>query len=315
MGPDEAGGKGRLAVVLHGKLGNFPSLLPHAQSRPTRALENAQPSAQLGVLCALSMLRNVVRPNARAFSVDVIGHSWSPAVGGVLDAIYQPVRSLHEPEPSGGCPPALFERRYCERTRAHIRGISRALRLKRSHESSHGFTYDLVFLSRWDVLWQQPLAVKSLPGFSRLANRVWLPRMCAPLNSAEMGRSLRESICGGQAGPWSAPQPALECSAAARACAADMSEEARQYYLMDWWLLFGSSELSDRFAQMDTSFVEIGEIVRSRLSSQQRKVIAMGHAWWGVQLLWRMRAQLVFALDAGVNFILGRRGPAFGPAL
>lgn len=264
-------------MVLHGKLGNFPSLLPHAQSRPTRALENAQPSAQLGVLCALSMLRNVVRPNARAFSVDVIGHSWSPAVGGVLDAIYQPVRSLHEPEPSGGCPLALFERRYCERTRAHIRGISRALRLKRSHESSHGFTYDLVFLSRWDVLWQQPLAVKSLPGFSRLANRVWLPRMCAPLNSAEMGRSLRESICGGQAGPWSAPQviyemrehcsppphnlaspppscaqPALECSAAARACAADMSEEARQYYLMDWWLLFGSSELSDRFAQVSS---------------------------------------------------------------
>lgn len=66
---------------------------------------------------------------------------------------------------------------------------------------------------------------------------------------------------------------------------------------------------------MDTSFVEIGEIVRSRLSTHQRKVIAMGHAWWGVQLLWRMRAQLVFTLDAGVNFILGRRGPASGPAL
>ena len=57
---------------------------------------------------------------------------------------------------------------------------------------------------------------------------------------------------------------------------------------------------------MDSRFVEIGEIVRARLSARPRGVIAMGHAWFGIQLLSHMGAQMMYALDIGVQFHLGR---------
>ena len=40
---------------------------------------------------------------------------------------------------------------------------------------------------------------------------------------------------------WLATQASNECSGAARACQRDMTAEARQLYVMDWWLLLGTS--------------------------------------------------------------------------
>ncbi|KAL1526943.1 hypothetical protein AB1Y20_015633 [Prymnesium parvum] len=300
----------RLAVVLHGKVGDVDSLLPGARARPLRAVENAQASAHLAVLCALSTLRHVVQHNAQQLHVDTFGHSWSPSIGAVLDAVYQPLRSAHESPPRLACPLAGFIPGFCVRTLSHIRGVGRALGLKRSYERERGFLYDWVFLSRWDVLWQRPLRIEQLPGFdaplARRRDMVWLPRICVPITTGNVGHSLRAAVCGGANGAWSAPQAANECSPAARACAPDMAAEAREMYEMDWWLLFGSSEQADAFAQMDARFLEIGELVRARLSAKPQGVIAMGHAWYGIQLLWHMRAQLQYTLDIGVEFHLGR---------
>ena len=63
--------------------------------------------------------------------------------------------------------------------------------------------------------------------------------------------------------------------------------------------------------QMDARFVEIGELVRTRLSARPRGVIAMGHAWFGIQLLSHMGAKMMYALDIGVQFHLGRAWRAF----
>ena len=132
------------------------------------------------------------------------------------------------------CPDAGFAPVYCHRTVSHLLGITRAMRLKRIEESSRGFRYDAVLLSRWDVLWQQPLldlsglkagtrTIRS-DGGGRFGCRAsahrWSrgraqERGCA-LERAS-GRRLPRILCGGGASPWLASQSARECSRAARA--------------------------------------------------------------------------------------------------
>lgn len=230
----------RLAIVLHGKVGDIASVLPNATGKALRAFDNAQASPHMAALCAVSLLRYVITPNLATMQVDVIGHSWSPEIGATLDGLYNPLRSLHEPQlrlcPAEG----LFFGRYCIRTYSHMLGVTRAMRLKRQEERSGGFSYDAVFLSRWDTLWRMPFHLPSLPGWvppgrerrqlsvsarNGSRPRVWLPRICAPVLSGAVGVRLRTDVCGGKPSLWSAPQTAIECSPGARACAADMQYE------------------------------------------------------------------------------------------
>jgi hypothetical protein len=46
--------------------------------------------------------------------------------------------------------------------------------------------------------------------------------------------------------------------------------------------------------------------VLARLAASPRGVVAMGHAWFGAQLLWRMNATLRHVGNIGVDFHLGR---------
>ena len=243
--PSDARRRPRLAVVLHGKVGGVASLAPGAPPRATRSFENAQPSVAAAALCAASLARHVLAPNRAHFDVDVVGHSWSPEVGAALDALFAPVRSVHErgvPIAGFKCPLAGFSPAYCHRTVSHLLGIARAMELKRVEEEARGATYDAVFLSRWDVLWRTPLLdIRALHGWhpqrERRARTVWLPRICTPLLEAaggNAGASFRAGVCGGMPSLWLASQAAVEChSQLARACQRDMAAEARELYVMD----------------------------------------------------------------------------------
>ena len=77
----------RIAVVLHGKIGSFYA----------RALEGASADPRMVALSYRSLVRHVVQPNIGAYAVDVFGHSWSPEVGQLIDALYEPRRSKHQP--------------------------------------------------------------------------------------------------------------------------------------------------------------------------------------------------------------------------
>ena len=144
-----------MAVVLHGRMGGMASLVPGAPARPIRSLEGAVPSIASATLCAASLERHVIAPNRARFAIDVIGHSWSPEIGAALDALYAPRRSLHEHgvpmSRNFRCPATSFALHYCHRTVSHLLGISRAMALKKQQERERGFTYDLIFLSRWFV--------------------------------------------------------------------------------------------------------------------------------------------------------------------
>lgn len=318
----------RFAIVLHGRLGGLQSLRAGAAPQPLRSLDGAVASVSSAAMCAASLLRHVVLPNRNRYAVDIIGHSWSPEIGAALDQLYGVRRSAHEvgvPMQGFRCPDAGFAPVYCHRTVSHLLGITRAMRLKRIEESSRGFRYDAVLLSRWDVLWQQPLLdLSGLQGWhphdpERRRRSVWLPRICAPVElgaepkseavrlSERAGAAFRGSFCGGGASPWLASQSARECSRAARACQTDMTAEARELYVMDWWLLLGSSADADEFAEgVSFRFSQHGASVLARLSERKRGAVAMGHAWFGAQLLWTMNATLRHVGNIGIDFHLGR---------
>ena len=86
-----------------------------------------------------------------------------------------------------------------------------------------------------------------------------------------------------------------------------MSPEARELYVMDWWLVLGTSEDADEFASgVSDRFQEHGARVLARLAARPRGAVAMGHAWFGAQLLWSMNATLRHTGNIGVDFHLGR---------
>ena len=310
----------RVAIVLHGRMGGLNSLMAGMPPRATRSYDNAHPSVASAALCAASLERHFVAPNRRLnVETEVFGHSWSPEIGAALDTLFAPRRSLHERGVQLNrfqCPLKGFAHAYCHRTVSHLLGITRAMRLKAAEERATGNTYDAVFLSRWDIMWQTPLVVlhAGLPGWQgrreRRAKTFWLPRICVapgPQGDVGLGNRLRGQACGGGASPWLATQAAHQCSGLARACQSDMTAEARELYVMDWWLLIGTSRDADDFAeQLSERFVEHGERVLARLSVRKSGAVAMGHAWFGAQLIWAMNATLRHAGNIGVDFHLGR---------
>ena len=168
-----------LAVVLHGRMGGMASLVPGAPGRPLRSFDGAVPSPSSAALCAASLEQHVIGPNRAHFAVDVFGHSWSPEIGATLDGLFAPRRSLHEEGISKAnfrCPDPNFSHGYCHRTVSHLLGIARAMRLKKLEEIARGREYDVVFLSRWDILWRTPLlelrAVSALLGLQLRDARV-----------------------------------------------------------------------------------------------------------------------------------------------
>ena len=102
----------------------------------------------------------MIAPNRHRWDIDVVGHSWSPEIGQTLDALFAPKRAVHEQGMSISnfkCPNPSFNLGFCHRTVSHVLGITKAMRVKEEEESARGRKYDMVFLSRWDVLWQTPL--------------------------------------------------------------------------------------------------------------------------------------------------------------
>ena len=197
-----------------------------------------------------SLVRHVVQPNIGAYAVDVFGHSWSPEVGQLIDALYEPRRSKHQPAQFWECPVA-FDPRYCSRTRSHVEGIRRAMALKRDEERATGVAYEAVLLSRWDVVWQEELRFAALPGWqARAPTSAWLPHHCSDARPREHEArgSMRQHVCGGKHSGFRVPVTSVECHWQERACQKDLSPQARAIFLVDWWVIFRPSRAADVFA-------------------------------------------------------------------
>lgn len=261
-----------LAIILHGKVGGARRDAPVLEGRreyhweSPRSVDNAVAAPWLLALCAAALDRHVRAANEAAYpDVDVIGHSWSPEIGHLLDALFATKRSQHEPAVAlagFACPNATsMEPISCHRTFSHLLGIQRALSLKSAHEVAMGRQYDAVLLSRWDTLWNAPFVLSTLPGWDDGTRRqaFYLPKQCTQRDGRSVpragpARALRHALCGGKATDFHVPSSALECAPAPRQCRSDLLPAAREYFVLDWWVLMGSSAGADALAGVSRQY-------------------------------------------------------------
>ena len=132
-------------------------------------------------LAASHIHRHLLQPN-RAANVDtgVFIHSWSdPKLGALLDQLYQPQRSLHERQ-RPGAPSMLSQHRSMRRVLALVPGH-----------------YELVMVSRLDLLLYTDLHVAALPGWHPEQAGLWLPGWCQEVQGLETREMLTvQASCG-----------------------------------------------------------------------------------------------------------------------
>ena len=323
----------RAALCLHGKIGS----IDRGQGW-TRAVDNGPPTVDVAVISYAGFVRHLVEPNRATHKIDIFGHSWSPQLGSTLDALFMPVGSAHQPEERarnralcdrigdklrqltaalGNTPWSRFGvvgrgADSCDRTASHLLGMQRAIQLKAQAEKAGGFVYDVVMVSRWDVLWSRPFL------FSRVdtsGNAFSLPTYCTHTHHIDHKSDLekrlhdyRTAVCGGAHSHGFVPTAATMCHPIHRPCSGDLSSRARELYLLDWWFV-SSSKAADGFALV----AEPGLFANYTLLNQQKLVkstnarpILMGHAYWGMHMVWGLRAPLRFVAALAVDFSLGR---------
>ena len=120
--------------------------------------------------------------------------------------------------------------------------MQRAIRLKAEHEATHGFRYDAVLVSRWDLVWWSRWAAAVLGDAARsqaLRPAVWLPDMCASesIPPATNESSFMGAVCGTAERDRHRLRVTSTPSAARctryRACQWDLSATARGYYVYE----------------------------------------------------------------------------------
>ena len=313
-------GPPRGALVLHGKLGS----LDRGLGIPVRALDGARPSSLLPVLAYAGFARHVLKPSSRSLTMDVIGHSWSPMARAMLDSLFQPMLSAHEPENvtgdtalcsrlavqlEGWAAPPKINMGQCIRTRSHLQGILRALHLKLRAEREGDFTYEWVLLSRWDIAWFRAL---DLGSFQLPPGHVLLPHQCAPLQatasfSAAADASLR-AACGGEHSELMASSGAAQCGEQTMYCGTrDLQREARGWMVLDWWVAATSGTI-DRFGELgtDAMFLNHSMLSLARFGRHGRSMSLSGHMHFGVHLMHTMGATLQFVGHREEDFKLAR---------
>ena len=197
-------------------------------------------------------------------------------------------------------------------------GLQRALRLRAALGRA-----DLVFVSRWDVLWERPMPLADAPAMLAprgAAPRFWLPRHCAarhpPTALAAELAARREHVCGpGGAGPALTSAAADDC-ASRRFCLerrervnsidnrTRYARVARQFFVLDQWLVTDSAG-ADAFATVaDAPLFERG--LEAIAAFAPHRVWICGHFLFGWHLLQVLNATLRFRLDDGIDFAIGR---------
>ena len=329
----------RVAVVFYGRIGGLQPTGPPSKDKPFRARDGGAASVPMLALCAAQLELHVLAPAAQSgLAVRIVGHSWNPEIGHVLDALFSPRHSRHEPPLSraalrADCGRFRFtntsqrgtaHQQDCERTRSQLLGLHRALLLRR-HGPSAGRD-DAVLVSRWDVLWEQPLPLGASDALRVRALRAssprllyWLPRVCGPrempADLAEASRESRAERCGNGTSTALTSFVADDC-ADKRFCLADREHvstadnrfryerHARQLFVNDQWMVTSAAG-ADAFATIadGATFARYTEAV-SALAPLRSWLC--GHFYFGYHLLQTLEAQLLFELVDGEDFVIGR---------
>ena len=164
----------RTALCLHGHVSSWRGRKKLSAVEDTDDLVNRS-RRSLVRLAAGSLLQNVVEYGRReGTSIDVFIHSWNPELGGLLDKLYQPVKSRHEP----------VLHNLTRLATAHFHLLSRHFSL-RAVVQMVPVAVSLVMVARLDLLLYEPMPLMTLLRESRGRPSLWLPQKCqAPLRRA-----------------------------------------------------------------------------------------------------------------------------------
>ena len=232
-----------VALALHGRLAGWqPTWVtdPMNRSRVYRAALlgqvephpwDVEPHSTLGGFAQFvhsTIWDRIVVANRRAgFQLDVYMHSWNPELGPLLDRLYQPKRSRHEP------------------IRLGLQKVaSQHLSLKTVLELCAGEVHEHVLVMRHDVIWYEDFVLANLSSAP-----LWLPHWCltprlTALNTAQLVQTLRPACAAEQRGylgesylanePPIASSPQLHMHQFGRAPLRHSAAD-QHYIVLDWW--------------------------------------------------------------------------------
>lgn len=167
------------ALCLHGRLSTWRRPRVSRPGEHPDAIVNE--SRALARFAASSLRRHLLRPNlAASVRMETFIHSWNPELGALLDSLYEPSASAHEP-----VHPELIPMRS-----QHL-SLRRVLALVPSH-------VEMVVVSRLDLLLFTDLLLRPLHRGPRLPV-LWLPHSCQDAHP-----------------PWSDEQAAAEAECGCR---------------------------------------------------------------------------------------------------
>ena len=292
-------GSSRVALCLHGMLGTWDaasSQLPNASSTSWRQQQFAR-------FTHASIWQHVVRANREAGrSLDVYLHSWNPGLGPLLDELYQPRASLHEPV-----------RTQLDKVGSQHLSLKRVLALvPRGIEGGYSGDADdgglLIMVSRYDVLFFNDVLL-DVASLAPIGASLWLPRACEPLHgsaarhsatiNAACGCPLDRPACGTLEGP---PDVGYLLGFST---ALQLRPARWRFNLMttDWWFV-----ASRRVAASFGAIYERRNRYDAVLKRIKRGLPAWAHFFWS--------AHLHFFLPEGVavRFLPQTKGLDFGLA-
>ena len=159
-----------LALCLHGKVSGAASA-SHIEKHPecrsdARYMYNRSLEAHTR-LAHQSHQRYIIEANrAAGVEVGVYMHSWTPEAAALLDELYTPSASRHEP--------ALD---HLDKVASQHLSLKRCVALVPRR-------FSLVLVSRFDVVFLSPVLGRQLPGLDGVV-RLWLPQACQTLLGAD----------------------------------------------------------------------------------------------------------------------------------
>ena len=283
-----------IAVAMFGKVGTF--------QRTGTGTSDGHSSSGLVRLAHATVRRHVLVPNPR-HTMSIFLHSWNPKLGSLLDRLYEPVWSMHQP---------VEERETLASVSLSIRRVLLAIeqheRLQRG-----GLPFDLVACWRHDLFFGAPLRWGALP-----RAQLWFFAQCCMVEAqgisdfafAKSAHDTLEAQCGHDGNAFAGDflsdlcrvRPYLSLVGSGR----DIKAEAQYNYWVNDWLFVAPSRTARSFGLLHANL---------HLYERELKLVGIRLHW--SHFYWASHVHHVLRVAAGVRALplrvdtdvwLGRHG-------
>ena len=236
-----------------------------------------------------SLYQHVIEPNRRAgVRVDLFLHSWHGEIGKQLDAMYKPIASKHE-----------TVHKTLHPVRSQHLSMKTALELCSAHTAKTGQSYDLVMVSRYDVLFFRPLLLRGLTDAP-----LYLPHWCHRYPLDAKGGMLVRAACGNWPGHGEGylVHPATSVGVHPPLKGHVSREADYDFAYLDWWFI-ATPAVAHTWGGIYDNFD-----MYKRALARIAPFPTWGHFFWGYHInrILTLRRRVRYVLWEGRDFRLAR---------